>query len=251
MLQIYWSMDQVLLGLLTNKAEVGQYAAAAKLPVVLSGFIQIWMSAIYPHAAKLFTHDPDALRRQLGGFTSLSVVVALPLAAGSAILGTSIIAGLFGPAYSQAGPTFAILMVASAIVVVAINFTSLAMAVDQERTFALSVTIASVVNVLLNLLLIPLYGPVGAAIATVVAELLVFLICAHRVIARIGRPPLSGRRIAGAVAATAVMSAVLLAMPPGTSVWLRIAAGGAVYLAVAAACGAVRREDLALLRHGI
>jgi O-antigen/teichoic acid export membrane protein len=251
MLQIYWSMDQVLLGLLTNKAEVGQYAAAAKLPVVLSGFIQIWVSAVYPHASKLFTRDPDALRRQLGSFTSVSVVVALPLAAGSAILATPIITGLFGPAYSQAGPTFAILMVASAIVVVAINFTSLAMAVDQERTFALSVTIASVVNVLLNLLLIPLYGPVGAAIATVVAELLVFLICAHRVIARIGRPPLSGRRIAGAVAATAVMSAVLLAMPPGTSVWLRIAAGGAVYLAVAAACGAVRREDLALLRHGI
>ena len=158
MLQIYWSMDQVLLGLLTNKAEVGQYAAAAKLPVVLSGFIQIWVSAVYPHASKLFTHDPDALRRQLGSFTSISVVVALPLAAGSAILATPIMTALFGPAYSQAGTTFAILMAASAIVVVAINYTSLAMAVDQERTFAWSVTIASVVNVLLNLLLIPVEG---------------------------------------------------------------------------------------------
>ena len=251
MLQIYWSMDQVLLGLLTNKAEVGQYAAAAKLPVVLSGFIQIWVSAVYPHASKLFTHDPDALRRQLGSFTSISVVVALPLAAGSVILGTPIMTALFGPAYSQAGATFAILMVASAIVVLAINFTSLAMAVDQERTFALSVTIASVANVLLNLLLIPLYGPVGAAISTVVAESVVFLICAHRVIARIGRPPLATRRIASAVVATAVMSGALLAMPSSTSVWLRIAAGGAAFLAVAAACGAVRREDLALLRRGV
>jgi O-antigen/teichoic acid export membrane protein len=251
MLQIYWSMDQVLLGLLTDKEQVGQYAAAAKLPVVLSGFIQIWVSAVYPHASKLFTHDRDVLRRQLGSFTSLSIVVALPLAAGSAILDTPIITGLFGPAYSQAGPTFAILMAASAIVVVAINFTSLAMAVDQERTFALSVTIASVANVLLNLLLIPLYGPVGAAISTVVAESVVFIICAHRVIARIGRPPLAARRIAGAVVATAVMSGALLAMPSSTSVWLRIAAGGAVFLVVAAACGAVRREDLALLRHGV
>ena len=251
MLQIYWSMDQVLLGLLTNKAEVGQYAAAAKLPVVLSGFIQIWVSAVYPHASKLFTHDPDALRRQLGSFTSLSIVVALPLAAGSAILATPIMTGLFGPAYSQAGPTFAILMAASAIVVVAINYTSLAMAVDQERTFAWSVTIASIINVLLNLLLIPIDGPVGAAISTVVAESVVFLICARRVVARIGRPPLAARRIVGAVVATAVMSAALLAMPSSTSVWLRIAAGGAIYLAFAAAGGAVRRDDLALLRHGI
>ena len=249
MLQIYWSMDQVLLGFLTNKAEVGQYAAAAKLPVVLSGFIQIWVSAVYPHASKLFTHDPDALRRQLGIFTSLSVVVALPLAAGSAILGTPIIVGLFGTAYSQAGTSFAILMAASAIVVVAVNYTSLAMAVNEERTFAWSVTIASVINVLLNLLLIPFYGAIGASISTVVAESVVFLICAHRVISHVGRSPLAGRRIAAAVVATVVMSAAVLAMPSSISVWLRIAAGAAVYLAVAAPCGAVRRADVALLRR--
>jgi O-antigen/teichoic acid export membrane protein len=251
MLQIYWSMDQVLLGFLTDKSQVGQYAAAAKLPVVLSGFIQIWVSAVYPHASKLFTQDPDALRRQLGSFTSLSIVAALPLAAGSAILGTAVMTGLFGPAYGPAGTSFAILMVASAIVVVAINYTSLAMAVDQERTFAWSVTIASVINVLMNLALIPFYGAVGAAIATVAAESLVFLICARRVVSVVGRPPLAGRRIVGAIAGTVVMSAALLAMPSDISVWLRIAAGGAIFFVVAVACGAVRREDLALLRQGV
>jgi O-antigen/teichoic acid export membrane protein len=251
MLQVYWSMDQVLLGLLTNKAEVGQYAAAAKLPAVLSGFIQIWVSAIYPHASKLFTHDPDALRRQLGGFTSLSIVTALPLAAGSAIVSTGVMTGLFGSAYAPAGPPFAILMTASAIVVVAINYTSLAMAADHERTFVISVTVASIVNILLNLVLIPFWGPIGAAIATVAAESVVFAVCARKVVGVIGRPPLAGRRIVGAVAATAVMSAALLAMPSSLSVWLRIAAGGLIFLAVAAACGAVRREDLALLRHGV
>ena len=165
-------------------------------------------------------------------------------------LGTAVMTGLFGPAYRPAGTPFAILMAASAIVVVAINYTSLAMAVDQERTFAWAVTIASIINVLMNLVLIPFYGAIGAAIATVAAELVVFLICARRVVSVVGRPPLAGRRIVGAIAATAVMSAALLAMPSSISVWLRIAAGGAVFLVVAAACGAVRREDLALLRRG-
>jgi O-antigen/teichoic acid export membrane protein len=140
-------------------------------------------------------------------------------------------------------------MAASAIVVVAINYTSLAMAVDQERTFALSVTIASIINVVLNLVLIPFYGPTGAAISTVVAESVVFVLCARRVIAVIGRPPLAGRRIVGAVVATAVMSGAVIAIPSSISVWLRIAAGATVFLAVAAACGAVRREDLVLLRR--
>jgi O-antigen/teichoic acid export membrane protein len=250
MLQIYWSMDQVLLGFLTDKTQVGQYAAAAKLPVVLSGFIQIWVSAVYPHASKLFKHDPDALRDQIGSFTSFSVVVALPLAAASAIVGTGLMISMFGAAYSPAGTPFAILMAASAIVVVAINYTSLVMAVDQERTFALSVTVASVINVLLNLLLVPSYGATGSAISTVVAELVVFAICARRVVSVVGRPPLEGRRIVSAVVATAVMSAALIAMPSSTSVWLRIAAGGAIFIAVAAASGGLRREDLAFLRRG-
>ena len=251
MLQIYYSMDQVLLGLLTNKTEVGQYAAAVKVPAVFSGIVIIWVSALYPHASKLFTHDPDTLRLQLGSFTSLGIGAALPIAAGSAIVGTSVMTALFGSAYRSAGPPFAILMAASAIAMVTTNYTSLAMAAGQERTFALSVTVAAIINVLLNLLLIPSYGTIGAAISTVVAELVVLLICARRVVGVIGTPLLAGRRIVGAVVATAVMSAALIAMPSSTSVWLRIAAGGAVFLVVAAACGTVRREDLALLRHGI
>jgi O-antigen/teichoic acid export membrane protein len=250
MLQVYLSMDQVLLGLLTDKAQVGQYAAAAKLPAVLTGFVAIWLSAVYPHASKLFRHDSGVLRRQLGSFTSLSIVAALPLVAGSAILSTPIMTGLFGPAYGPAGPPFAILMVATAIVVVAVNYTSLAMAVDQERTFAVAVTVGSIINVLSNLLLIPFFGTIGAAISMVIAELTVLLICARRVLAIVGRPPIAGRRIVGACTATAVMSAALLVMPSSISVWLRIAAGGAIFLAIAAACGAVRREDLALLRRG-
>jgi O-antigen/teichoic acid export membrane protein len=179
------------------------------------------------------------------------VAAALPLAAGSAIVGTGVMTGLFGPAYRPAGTPFAILMVASAITVVSVNYTSLAMAAGKERTFAMAVTVASIINVLLNLLLIPSYGMIGAAIATVAAQSVVFTICARRVVAVIGRPPLAGRRIAGAVVATAVMSAVLLAMPSSTLVWLRIAVGAAVFLAAAAACRAVRREDLTLLRRGI
>ena len=251
MLQIYYSMDQVLLGLLTNKTVVGQYAAASKLPAVLAGFILIWMSAVYPHASKLFTHDPEALRRQLGGFISLSVGVALPLAAGSAILGTRVMTALFGPAYRPAGPPFAILMVACAVTVVSINYTSLAMATGQERTFAKSVTIASIINVLMNLALIPFYGTIAAAISTVAAQLVVLFVCGRRVVAVVGRPPLAGRRIIGAVVATAVMSAALIAMPSSTSVWLSIAAGGVVFLAVVTVSGALRRQDLALLRRGV
>jgi hypothetical protein len=79
----------------------------------------------------------------------------------------------------------------------------------------------------------------------------VFLVCERRVVRVIGRPPLAGRRIVGAIAATAVMSAALVAMPSTISVWLRIAAGAAIFFAVVAASGAVGRQDLELLRRGV
>ena len=250
MIQIYYSMSQVLLGLLTNRTEVGQYAAAAKVPAVVSDFVIIWMSAVYPHASKLIKHDPDTLRHQLGSFTSLGIATALPLAVGSAFVGTDVMTSLFGPAYSSAGPIFAILMAAGAVVVVGINYTSLAIAAGQERTFALAVTVASITNVLLNLALIPYYGAIGAAIAMVAAELLITLLCVRRVIGVLGAPLLATRRIVGAFVATAVMSGALIAIPTSFSVWLRIAAGAGAFLVVAAACGVVRKEDLALVRRG-
>lgn len=250
MIQIYYSMDQVLLGLLTNRAEVGRYAAAAKVPAVFIDFVVVWMSAVYPHASRLLVREPEKLRSQLGTFTSLGIVAAMPVSVGSAFVGTAVMRALFGPAYGSADPTFAILMTATAIAMVSISFTSLAMAAGHERTFAWSVTIASIVNVVLNVLLIPSYGRVGAAVATVAAELVILLICARRVIGIVGTPPLARRRIAGAAVATAGMSLALIAIPTSTSVWLRIAAGALVFLVGARACGAVRREDLALLRHG-
>jgi hypothetical protein len=69
-----------------------------------------------------------------------------------------------------------------------------------------------------------------------------------RLVRRLGRPELETRRLAGVVAATAVMAVVVVLMPAGVSVWVRLGVAAAAYAVGAVAFGAVRRSDAALLR---
>jgi O-antigen/teichoic acid export membrane protein len=140
-------------------------------------------------------------------------------------------------------------MWATVIVFVSINVTSVALAIGQERRFTLAVTAGAGSNLALNLILIPAFGATGAAASTVVAELVVLAVNAARVRKVLGREPLDARRIAGALAASALMALALALLPSGTSVWLSLTFGGAVYAGAAVAFGAVRRSDAAFLRR--
>jgi O-antigen/teichoic acid export membrane protein len=248
MLQIYYSFDAILLGYLKNTGEVGQYSAAAKLPVVMAGLLTVWASALYPHATKLYKRDPDVLRRQVGKFSSLALVAALPLAVGSSFVADDLMTGLFGGQFGPAGTPFAVLMWSTAIVFVSINMAQVILAIGQERYFALAVTVGAVVNTILNFILIPPFGPTGAAFATMVAEAVVLAVNARRLFDELGPTPLSVRRIAGALAASAVMALTLAVMPAGTSVWIRLVVAFVVYAAGAVAFRAVRRSDAAVFR---
>ena len=226
MVQVYYSIDQILLGYLKGNGDVGQYAAAAKLPIVIAGFTMLWASALYPHASRVFQHDPEAVRRQLGMFTSMSIAVALALAVSFTLVAGDLMTALFGPAFGDAAGPFAILMWATAVAFVSINITHVLLAVGGERQFAVCVTVGAVLNIALNLVLIPPLGATGAAWATLAAEAMVLLVSLRQLTRRLGRMSLELRRIAGAVAATGVMAGVLLLLPEAAPVVLRLTVAG-------------------------
>jgi O-antigen/teichoic acid export membrane protein len=250
MVQVYYSIDQILLGYLRENEDVGQYAAAAKLPIVLMGFTALWATALYPHATRVFEQDREALRRQLGGFSSLAIVAALPLAVGSTLVGRDVMLGLFGAAFGPAATPFAVLMWATAIAFVSINATHVLLAIGGERDFAVAVTAGAVLNVALNFALIPGLGPTGAALATLAAEAMVLVVSWRRLATVLGPAPLDARRILGALAANGAMALALISVPEATPPAIRIALGAVVCAAGAIAFRAVRRSDVALLRRG-
>jgi O-antigen/teichoic acid export membrane protein len=244
MISIYYSIDSVMLGYLRSTEDVGQYAVAYKLPLAIIAIGALWASVLFPHASALAPRDPDLLRRQLGFFSSVAFVGAAPVAVGAVLVGNDLMPELFGPEFDPAGTPFIVLSWAAAIVLFTISSGTVALAAGEDRHYVIAVSAGAGLNLLANFAVIPLFGMTGAASATVAAEVVVFAVVWRRLLKRLGPVPLQWPRIVRALAATAVMAGVVLALGDTISATARVAVGAAVYSVVALALGAVHRGEV-------
>lgn len=243
MISVYYTIDSVMLGALKGTREVGLYAIAYKVPLAVTTIAALWGSVLFPHASKLGGEDRPELARQLTTFASVCCVASLPVVAGAALVGPDLLPALFGAPYAPAGTAFVLLMVAAAIVLVTINYGTVAVAIGDERHYAVGVGLAAGTNVVVNVALIPPLGMEGAALATIAAELVAIAYVGRRVALHLGSARLEGGRLARAAGATAVMVAVLVAAG-GLGPFARVALGAAVFAAAAAALRVVRASEV-------
>ena len=249
MISIYYTVDSVMLGYMKGTDTVGVYAIAYKLPLAVIGIAALWASVLFPHASALWQTDRRAVREQLELFASLSCVASLPVLAGSILVAEDLLPRLFGPAYADGSAPFAILMATAALVFVTLNYGTTAMAIGLERSNAVAVTLGAVVNLGLNFIVIPPYGMVGAALATLAAEVVVIAYLMIGLRRELGPMTLQWDRLARAAAATAAMVAVLVPLDELT-VLVRVVIGTIVFTAVALALRVVSREELRLAVRG-
>ncbi len=248
--QIYFTIDAIMLGYFDGAAAVGEYTVAYKLPFALYGVLNLWSASMYPQSARLVLSQPEVLRSQVDVFTTLGIALALPLAVGAALLGPDLVVALFGEGYAAAGTPFVLLMCALAIAIVTVSFGAALAAGGDERRYALGVSLGAVLNVSINLWAIPAYGTTGAAAATIAAELLVVVYMVRRYRIVVGAVTLRWNRLVRAAGAVAVMAAALVALPDAVPVLPRVALGAVVYAAAAIALGALRVSEIRGLRGG-
>jgi O-antigen/teichoic acid export membrane protein len=235
---IVFNADFVFLRVLRDSATVGRYAVAYAL---VSFFINLGQSFGYtlmPGMTRLAS-SAEAQRDLYGRAMAEAMLGALPVAVGGWLLGGAAITAMFGPAYAAAGAPLVLLMWAVPPAVVRSVAHTALVAHHKQRDMVRSVVWAALVNLGLNAALIPRWGMVGAAVATVITEVVrTALSVRYAADAGVPLPPLArfGR---GAAACAAMLVAVAL-VPPGL-VWLRVATGGAVYLAALALLGVLRR----------
>jgi O-antigen/teichoic acid export membrane protein len=248
-IQIYYSIDSVMLGYMRTTGEVGQYAVAYRLPLALIGIGAVYVAALYPHAAELFGRDPARLRAQVMRLASLCAVLAIPLAVGAIVAGSGLMPVLFGARFHPAGTPFVLLICVVAIVIVSMNFGNVLLATGDERRYAVGVTAGAAVNVLLNLVLIPAYGTTGAAVSTIAAESAVLVYMLVRFTRVLGPVRLEWGRIGRSAAASGLMAAVLLAIGDSVGALARSGIGAAVFAGAALALRVVTFQELSELRR--
>jgi O-antigen/teichoic acid export membrane protein len=169
MVQIYYSIDSIMLGYLGRPQAVGEYSVAYRLPQAATTLISVWVLVQYSEHASM-SANRAAVAARVGPAASAAAVIGL----GSLLalpVHTSLMSELFGRAFAAAGWPFAILAVNAAIIMIGVNFGTTLLAIGDERRASLGVTFGALVNIALNFALIPLLGTIGAAVATLVTEL--------------------------------------------------------------------------------
>lgn len=171
-MRILMNVDILLLGLFETPESVGLYAAASKIVIVLIVASNVAWKVLLPRLSQVWTQSRAEFRRQLTRFAALAFVSLLPVAVGGLRLGARFIDAVYDERFRAAGAVFELLAVAYPVLALGIFFGNGLIASNRQRAYFPCVLAAAVTTVLLNLLLIPRHGPLGAAWAAVAAATL-------------------------------------------------------------------------------
>lgn len=178
MIDVYMKIDQVMLGKIASSEAVGNYAAAVRFSEVWHFLPVAICASVFPAIFRAKEQGKKQYYGKLQQLYDLMAWLSLAIAVPMVFIAVPLMSSLLGEGYAEAGKIlvwhiwaspFVFLGVASSQWLVAENFT--------KFSFVATMT-GAVVNIFLNLWLIPTQGAVGAAIATIIAHAVVsHLIC--------------------------------------------------------------------------
>ncbi len=226
----------VLLGLLAGERAVGLFSAAYRFCFLLIAIVTAINIAYLPSFARVAS-SLEQLSSLIRSSLRISAAIGAPLVVGGVVLARPLLQFMFGQAFGDAAPALQWLLVGAACVFVHGSLHNVFLVLHRTRTETAIFGLAAAVALVMSLALIPLLSATGAGVATAAAEATIAIVSVAVLRAAGLRPRL--RAVAGPVAASAAMAAFLFLLPA----WplpVRVLAGGAVYVLVLAAAGALR-----------
>lgn len=177
---VYSIFDKTMIGLLAANPdyENGCYEQAYKINGVALLPVTIISSVMISRNAHDF-REGESLEGHLGFAVNYVWMVGLPLIAGFAVLAGNLSSWFLGEGYAEVPLLLQIMSVRFVVSGMGVIFgDQLFIAIGREKYPTIATISAACVNLLLNFLLIPRYGALGAAIATAVCEVVVTTILA-------------------------------------------------------------------------
>ncbi len=166
---IYLRVDQVMLGQMVGNEEVGVYSAAVRLAEVWYFIPMAVYSSVLPGIVESKAVSEELFYSRLQKLYNLMALMAYAVAIPVTCLAGWVVDMLFGHAYVKAGPMLAVLIWAGLFVNLGVARSSFLMSMNWTKVHFITVFLGSIINVILNLLLSPRYGGMGAVIASCVA----------------------------------------------------------------------------------
>ncbi|WP_455821602.1 lipopolysaccharide biosynthesis protein [Clostridium butyricum] len=176
--QIYSILDKTQLGILSNVGEVGLYEQSQKIIRLLLGIITCLSAVMLPRMSNIFANgDTKTMNKYFNVSLKCVTYISIPMAFGLIAISDQFVPWFFGPDFIQVSVLIKVLTpIFFFIGISSVMGNQYLIPTNRIRPYTFSVVLGSVVNLLLNLILIPKYQAAGTCIASVFAEFSVALV---------------------------------------------------------------------------
>ena len=185
---IYYSIDVVMLTNIVGDHATGIYNAAYKLISVLTIFYSVYTAVIFPVMSRFFKNDETMLLISFEKSIKYLMFLIIPFAIATILYASNVIQLIYGHNYDDASSVLSILIWTVCLLFISGACNTLLNASHKETTVTKIYAIAAAFNICLNLFMIPHFSYNGAAITTVLSDVLIVILQAY-VIYRLGHNP--------------------------------------------------------------
>ncbi len=179
--QIYFLSDRTMLGIFSSISETGIYDMAAKIVKMFIPFIVSFSAVMMPRIASLYAEgDHEKIKNYTEKSLKFSLLLAFPFALGLFSISNNFVPWFMGSEFLKVSLLLKInclMIITSAIG--CITGTQLLIPTGKQKEYSFSVIAGAVANIVLNLLLIPVIGSIGACISIVITGWVVCIIQLH------------------------------------------------------------------------
>ena len=175
LISIYVNLDSIMLGFIVGTTAVGLYTAATRLTRAICGFSSALGGVLLPRLTSYYSLGKmDEFNSISNLALSFIIVITFPMVVGLILTAPQLVPIFAGSSY---GPSILTLQIIAPLVLFlglsGILGTKILYAQDKENIVIKSISLGALINLILNLVLIPIYKQDGAAISSVFAEFVV------------------------------------------------------------------------------
>ncbi len=244
-------IDTVFIKNMLGYAPTGWYSAVFTLIDVLL-FVPVSMTTVaFPILARWYHCKDDRFTKLYHKVFYYLVILSIPCVVAGLIIPGQIIGLIYGSAFEQSVPILRVMCLAAPLFFCSIMFSQLLTSIGRQRIYAWIAGLGIILNVILLLILIPLQGVIGAAMATVIT--LGLTTVSYYIVLRkhTQSPPLSlliRPSIAGVLMGGTIY--IMALYGPLGSIWVlvNILISSLVYVISLGVFGGISRNDYDLVR---
>jgi O-antigen/teichoic acid export membrane protein len=176
-------VNTLILSLIGTNEEVGFYRIAFMGTELLSSAEKLIYAVFAPYIVQLYQDDHKRkLQKMMVNGTRVALVMILPLSIAYLFWGEVVVSALFGDEYLPSVGALGILTIGKLIGLMTGAAALVLVMTGHEKEIVKTMVYALLLNVILSIILIPIYGDIGAAIAASMSIVFLKLVLAYRVI---------------------------------------------------------------------